>query len=65
MGRTSASSHRSSTDARNACATRLRYWRCSLPSMPSMVSPMYLPTTALLIELENVSASRSTRSASS
>ncbi len=63
-GRTSSVSHRSSTDARNVWATRLRYWRCSGPFMARMSSPMYWPITSLLIALENVSQSRSTSTAS-
>ena len=64
IGRTSCASHRSSTDARNVWATRFRYCRCSLPFIARMRSPMNRPMTSALMELEKVSQSRSTRSAS-
>ena len=64
VGAMSSSSQRTRAEGRKARATRLRWRRCSSPSMARMTVPMTGPMVSALIRDGKRSASRSTSSTS-
>jgi hypothetical protein len=64
VGAMSSSSHRTRADGRKARATRLRWRRCSSPSMARITVPMTGPMVSALMREGKRSASRSTSSTS-